>query len=104
GGRADQGPEDPHPPLQEQDRLPPPAGAPSAADPAQGHRHQRQVRNGTLWLTRRARPARATAATPTRSSSASSASAASRSRRARSSSGSAAPSSTRAPVSAAART
>ena len=39
GGRADQGPEDPHPQVQEQDRLPQAAGSPSAADPGQGHRH-----------------------------------------------------------------
>ena len=38
--RAHQGPEDPHPQVQEQDRLPQAAGAPSAADGAQGHRNQ----------------------------------------------------------------
>ena len=40
--RPDQGPEDPDPQVQEQDRLPQAHGPPSAADPGQGHRHHRQ--------------------------------------------------------------
>ncbi len=39
GGRAHQGPEDPHPQVQEQDRVPQAAGPPSAADQGPGHRH-----------------------------------------------------------------
>ena len=38
GRRAHQGPEDPHPQVQEQDRVPQAAGAPSAADQGPGHR------------------------------------------------------------------
>src|SRR5690606_34742076 len=39
-GRADQGTEDPHSQVQEQDRLPQAPGSPSAADGPEGHRHQ----------------------------------------------------------------
>ena len=37
---ADQGSQDPHPQVQEQDRLSQAPGSPSATDGAQGHRHQ----------------------------------------------------------------
>ena len=37
--RAHQGPEDPDPQVQEQDRLPQAPGSPSAADPGEGNRH-----------------------------------------------------------------
>ena len=40
GARAHQGPQDPHPQVQEQDRLPQAAGSPSAADGPEGHRNQ----------------------------------------------------------------
>ena len=42
GRRAHQGPEDPHPQVQEQDRLPQAAGAPSAADARAGPRHHEE--------------------------------------------------------------
>ena len=39
-----QGPQDPDPQVQEQDRLPQAPGSPSEADPGQGHRHhEREV-------------------------------------------------------------
>ena len=40
GPRAHQGPQDPYPQVQEQDRLPQASGTPSAADGPEGHRNQ----------------------------------------------------------------
>ena len=60
GARAHQGPEDPHPQVQEQDRLSQAAGSPSTADGPQGHRHQVGERTdgtqeGRFQLTQRSR-------------------------------------------------